>query len=200
MVAAPLAFYLQNMLEREQLVLKGQFYFEVDILRCRAVLLSFQLFALYHLMEVVSRVKIFAPSDMEDINHEREQQAGGYKQRNGREIGAVLATQVVMHQVARTPQQVTNGAEHIAAANTPEVHQIEGDSLPREAVTAVLQATLRTEIAAILLTAEGTHVLLIGLLDGRLEVLLLPLKTMPSFGDRVHNLEGKFKIKNVSTR
>ena len=97
MVAAPLAFYLQNMLEREQLVLKGLFYFEVDILRCRAVLLSFQLFALYHLMEVVSRVKIFAPSDMEDINHEREQQAGGYKQRNGREIGAVLATQVVMH-------------------------------------------------------------------------------------------------------
>lgn len=200
MVAAPLAFYLQNMLEREQLVLKGQFYFEVDILRCRAVLLSFQLFALYHLMEVVSRVKIFAPSDMEDINHEREQQAGGYKQRNGREIGAVLATQVVMHQVARTPQQVANGAEHIAAANAPEVHQIEGDSLPREAVTAVLQATLRTEIAAILLAAEGTHVLLIGLLDGRLEVLLLPLKTMPSFGDRVHNLEGKFKIKNVSTR
>ena len=137
---------------------------------------------------------------MEAINHEREQQAGGYKQRNGREIGAVLATQVVMHQVARTPQQVANGAEHIAAANTPEVHQIEGDSLPSEAVTAVLQATLRTVIAAIPLAAEGTHVLLIGLLDGWLEMLLLPLKTMPCFGDRVHNLEGKFKIKNVSTR
>ena len=91
-----------------------------------------------------------------------------------------------MDEVAWTPHEVPDGEEHVAVAYTPQIHEVERYRLPSEPVTSVLQTALRTVVAAVLLVAEGTYVLLVTLLDGWLVVLLLPLQTKPIFGKDIH--------------
>ena len=128
-------------------------------------------------MDVVDCIHACVPCDVESTHHQREQQADGYQQRNGGEICPMFAAQVVIHQVAGTPQQVPDGEEHIAVAYAPKVHHVEGHSLPCEPFASVLQTALGAIVTIVLLVAVGTDVLFVTLLDGGLVVLLLPFQT-----------------------
>ncbi len=70
-----------------------------------------------------------------------------------------MATQVVIYHVARTPNQVTHGAEHGTIAHTPYVEKIVNQPLEGEAHMLGWHATLWADAATKAIFAVLAHVI-----------------------------------------
>lgn len=111
-----------------------------------------------------------------DQHHEKNQDDSQYRQHlERREIGQVMAVQVVLNHVAGTPEQVSDGAEHGTVAQTPDVHEIQYQQFPVKTLPTGRHAALGAVATAIFGAAMLAHMLLVVAHYHVGPVMLLPL-------------------------
>ncbi len=90
----------------------------------------------------------------------------------------MMATQVVPDHVTRSPEEISDSAEHGTVTQAPDVHEIQEQQFPVEAFPSCWHAALGTECARVLYPAMLTDECL-GIMqnDRRCVVLLTAIQT-----------------------
>jgi len=97
------------------------------------------------------------------MNEQREDDGQEDEQFKGLKVGHAVAAQVVANHVARSPQEVAQGAQYAVVARFVEAHHVQQfhhKGAQRKLAGALLHAALRAEVARVAGLAVGAGVLL----------------------------------------